>query len=53
MGSELRDCVSGICMKEEMRRAVIEHVREGQGIPRGEMAERQMITGRKGRKNNV
>lgn len=28
MGAELRDCVSGICMKEEMRKEVIENVRE-------------------------
>ena len=35
MGSELRDCVSGICMKEEMRRAVIEHVRERTGNTAG------------------
>lgn len=28
MGTELRDCVSGIHMKEEMRKAVIENVKE-------------------------
>lgn len=28
MGTELRDCVSRICMKEEMRKAVIENVKE-------------------------
>lgn len=28
MGAELRDCVSGICMKEEMRKEVIENVRK-------------------------
>ncbi len=35
MGTELRDCVSGICMKEEMRKAVIEHVRERTGNTAG------------------
>lgn len=36
MGTELKDCVSGICMKEEMRKAVIENVKERTGNTAGE-----------------
>lgn len=28
MEAKLKDCVSGICMKEEMKKAVIENVKE-------------------------
>lgn len=49
MGTELRDCVSGICMKEEMRKEVIENVRERTketaGGNRGTKREKRHMTG--------